>query len=115
VYYAELDPTVGHEQAGRRPVLVLSDNRFNERSGTAVVVPLTSKKPRVGFPLAFELGVEGVDRAVSYVKPGQVRTISTLRLGRFVGTAEQAVELCLDALLQICGRPPTVPLRANDG
>jgi mRNA interferase MazF len=115
VYYAELDPTVGHEQAGRRPVLVLSDDRFNARSGTAIVMPLTSQKPRAPYPFSIELGVVNVERVVSYIKPGQVRTLSTERMGRLLGWATEAVDQCLDALLQICGRPPSSPRRANDG
>lgn len=43
VRWAELDPTRGHEQAGRRPVLVLSQDVFNQRSGTVIAVALTSQ------------------------------------------------------------------------
>ncbi len=42
IYWADLDPTVGHEQAGRRPVLILSRSAFNDRSGTVIAVALTS-------------------------------------------------------------------------
>lgn len=38
IYWADLDPTQGHEQAGRRPVMVLSQEVFNERSGTVIAV-----------------------------------------------------------------------------
>jgi mRNA interferase MazF len=114
VYYANLDPTVGHEQAGHRPVLVVSDDRFNERSGTAIVMPLTSQKPKAGYPFSIDLGVLGYESLRSYVKPSQVRTISTERLGRFVGTTRNTVDRSLDALLHICGRPPTSPPKAND-
>ena len=55
IYWADLDPTVGHEQAGRRPVLILSRPAFNDRSGTVIVVALTSAAPRAGFPLTLEL------------------------------------------------------------
>jgi mRNA interferase MazF len=117
VYSADLNPVVGHEQAGRRPVLVLSDNRFNLHSKTAVVMPLTSQKPRAGYPFAIELGFVGAEKLFSYIKPGQVRTISVARIGRYLGSTDTAVDQCLDALLQICGRPVkgTRPSSANDG
>ena len=54
VRWAELDPVRGHEQAGRRPVLVLSHNVFNDRSGTVIALALTSQEPRAGFPLTLE-------------------------------------------------------------
>jgi mRNA interferase MazF len=50
IYWADLDPTLGHEQAGRRPVLVLSQEVFNERSGTVIAVALTSQAQKAGFP-----------------------------------------------------------------
>lgn len=113
VIYADLNPVVGHEQAGHRPVLIVSDLRFNVRSGTAIVMPLTSQKPKAGFPFAVEVGAVGTERVVSYVKPGQVRTISTERLGRLIGHLD-SVDGCLDALLQICGRPVPQPAQEND-
>ena len=45
VVWAELDPTQGHEQSGRRPVVVLSHDVFNERSGTVIACALTSQAP----------------------------------------------------------------------
>jgi mRNA interferase MazF len=114
VYYAELDPTVGHEQAGRRPVLVVSDDRFNARSGTAIVMPLTSQKPKAGYPFVLPLGFVGAESRESYIKPGQVRTISTERLRKCIGTTTGTVDACLDALLHICGRPLAVAPQQND-
>lgn len=49
IYWADLDPTLGHEQAGRRPVMVLSQEVFNERSGTVIAVALTSQPQKGGF------------------------------------------------------------------
>jgi len=48
---ADLNPTKGREQAGKRPVLILSNDVFNERSGTVIAVALTSRPQRAGFPL----------------------------------------------------------------
>ena len=51
IYWADLDPTKGHEQSGQRPVLILSNDIFNQRSGTVIALALTSQPPRAGFPL----------------------------------------------------------------
>ena len=45
-----------NEQAGRRPVLVLSHDGFNDRSGTMIPVAVTSLEPRAGFPLTVQGG-----------------------------------------------------------
>lgn len=55
IYWADLDPTKGREQAGQRPVLILSQEIFNERSGTVIAMALTSQPQRAGFPLTLEL------------------------------------------------------------
>lgn len=81
VRWAELDPTRGHEQAGRRPVLILSHDVFNERSGTVIAVALTSQEPRAGFPLTMESRTLGLPKR-SWVKISQIRTLATERIGR---------------------------------
>ena len=50
IYWADLDPTKGHEQSGQRPVLILSNDIFNQRSGTVIAMALTSQPQRAGFP-----------------------------------------------------------------
>ena len=42
IYLVSLDPTAGHEQQGRRPVLVISPGRFNRLTGVPVVLPITT-------------------------------------------------------------------------
>src|SRR5215469_12838327 len=58
----DFDPQVGHEQAKRRPALVLTDARYNRASGLAVVCPLTSK--RKPYPFALQLKIDQVEGAV---------------------------------------------------
>lgn len=112
-WWADLDPTEGHEQAGRRPVLVLSENRYNERSQMIVMVPLTTKGKRAP-PFALDLGTLAGSR--SFALPAQVRAISTSRLLRRLDQdRQQDVERCLDALLEICGRRPPRGSPANEG
>jgi mRNA interferase MazF len=81
IRWADLNPVRGHEQAGERPVLVLSHDVFNERSGTVIAVALTSQEPRAGFPLTMEIKAEGLPKR-SWVKISQIRTLSTERIGR---------------------------------
>jgi mRNA interferase MazF len=84
VLWAALDPTRGREQAGRRPVLVISHDTFNERSGTVIAVAITSQEQRAGFPLTVELMSGGLPKR-SWVKVSQIRTLSVERLERRIG------------------------------
>ena len=103
IYWAELDPTVGHEQSGRRPVLVLSEDVFNARSGTIIGVALTSQEPKAAFPLTFEIIGSGFPKR-SWVKISQIRTLSVQHLGSKLGeaTAEE-VAAVLEGLNEILG------------
>ncbi|MEO6394070.1 MAG: type II toxin-antitoxin system PemK/MazF family toxin [Pyrinomonadaceae bacterium] len=104
IVWANLDPTLGHEQSGLRPVLVLSQNIFNDRSGTVIAVALTSQLPRAAFPLTFELADPKLPKR-SWVKISQIRTLSVVRLGKRLGRAS-AVEMAeiLEGLNEIIGR-----------
>jgi mRNA interferase MazF len=84
IVWAELNPVIGSEQAGRRPVVVISHDVFNERSGTAIAVIVTSQEPRAGFPLTLELTSAKLPKR-SWVKIGQIRTLSVERLGPKLG------------------------------
>ena len=81
IRWADLNPVRGHEQAGDRPVLVLSHDVFNERSGTVIAMALTSQEPRAGLPLTMEIKAAGLPKR-SWVKISQIRTLSTERIGR---------------------------------
>lgn len=105
IYWAELDPTVGHEQAGRRPVLILSRAPFNDRSGTVVVVALTSAEPRAGFPLTLELTRTTLSKR-AWVKISQIRTISNLRLaGRLASCHPSELQRVIEGLNELIGKP----------
>ena len=62
IRWADLDPVRGREQAGHRPVLVISQDVFNERSGTVIAVALTSQPPAAGFPLTYPLPSTGLPK-----------------------------------------------------
>jgi mRNA interferase MazF len=102
IRWGDLNPVRGHEQAGQRPVLVLSHDVFNERSGTVIAVALTSQEPRAGYPLTLELTGKLPKR--SWVKISQIRTLSTERIGRRVGRAsDEELARVLDGLLELVG------------
>jgi mRNA interferase MazF len=100
---ADLDAARGREQAGQRPVLVLSHDVFNERSGTVIAVALTSQEPRAGFPLTLESSAPGLPKR-SWIKISQVRTLAAERLGGLIGRAS-AEELArvVEGLNEIVG------------
>lgn len=103
IRWADLNPVRGRKQAGERPVLVLSHDVFNERSGTAIAVALTSHEPRAGYPLTLELGAAKLPKR-SWVKISQIRTLSTERIGRRLGRAsDEELARILDGLLEIVG------------
>jgi mRNA interferase MazF len=103
IYWADLDPTLGHEQSGRRPVLILSQEVFNDRSSTVIAVALTSQPQKAGFPLTLALSDQRLPKK-SWVKISQVRTLSTKRLGTKVGKAShEEIELVVDGLNEIIG------------
>ena len=85
IRWAELNPVRGKEQAGRRPVLILSHDIFNERSGTVIAMALTSQPQRAGFPLTLELQSKGLPKQ-SWVKVSQIRTLAVERIGPRLGT-----------------------------
>lgn len=88
IYWADLTPTRGHEQAGKRPVLVVSHDILNERSGTVIALALMSQSQRAGFPLTFHLTDVKLPKP-SWVKISQVRTLAVERLGRRIGRANE--------------------------
>ena len=103
IRWADLNPVRGHEQAGRRPVLVLSHDVFNERSGTVIAVALTSQEPRAGFPLTLESKAEGLSNR-SWIKISQIRTLSVDRIGqRLARASEEELARVIDGLDEIIG------------
>jgi mRNA interferase MazF len=87
VYWADLNPARGREQAGLRPVLIISQDVFNERSGTVIVMAITSRTQQAGFPLTHKLSSDSLPKE-SWVKMSQIRTLSTSRLSDHIGKLE---------------------------
>ena len=101
VYWAGGNPVRGREQAGLRPVLILSNNLFNRRSGTVIAMAITSQEQRAGFPLTFPLPLEVLAKP-AWVKISQIRTISVERLGKRMGAIrEEDLDQILSGLLEL--------------
>ncbi len=103
IRWADLNPVRGREQAGFRPVLILSHDVFNERSGTVIATALTSQPQRAGFPLTLELK-EGKLPKRSWVKISQIRTLSIERIGKRISrvSPEELVQV-VEGLNEIIG------------
>lgn len=103
IVWADLNPVRGREQAGLRPVVVVSENVFNAKSGTVIAMAITSQEQRAGFPLTLELaGVKLPKR--SWVKISQIRTLSVERIGKRLGRVASAdLKLLVEGLNEILG------------
>ena len=103
IVWADLSPVRGREQAGQRPVLVISQDVFNERSGTVIALALTSQPQKAGFPLTLELSHPRLPKK-SWVKISQIRTLSVERLGQRIGKASaEDLGLIVEGLNEIIG------------
>ena len=103
VRWADLNPVRGREQAGNRPVLILSQDIFNERSGTVIAVAITGQPQRAGFPLTLELKTVKMPKK-SWVKISLIRTLAVERIGKKIGrtTPEETAQV-IDGLDEIIG------------
>ncbi|MFH2046620.1 MAG: type II toxin-antitoxin system PemK/MazF family toxin [Pseudomonadota bacterium] len=103
IHWADLNPVIGSEQGGLRPVLILSQNIFNERSGTVIAVAITSQPQKAGFPLTLELTEPKLQKQ-SWVKISQVRTLSVKRIGHKLAKAsDEELALIIEGLNEIIG------------
>lgn len=103
IRWADLNPVRGREQAGKRPVLILSHDVFNDRSGTIIAAALTSRPQRAGYPLTLELNAKGMPKR-SWVKISQVRTLAVERIGsRIAAATPEQVDQVVEGLNEIIG------------
>jgi mRNA interferase MazF len=103
IRWADLNPVRGKEQAGNRPVLILSHDVFNERSGTVIAVALTSQPQHASFPLTLELESANLPKK-SWVKISQIRTLATERLGSQLGRiTPEEMDRIVEGLNEIIG------------
>lgn len=103
IRWADLNPVQGREQAGLRPVLILSHDIFNERSGTVIAVAITSQPQRAGFPLTLELKTADLPKR-SWIKISQIRTLSVDRIGKMIAkTDPEELDQVIEGLNEIIG------------
>jgi mRNA interferase MazF len=98
-----LNPVRGHEQAGVRPVLIISHDVFNQRSGTVIALAITSQPPNAGFPLTLEITSATLPKRF-WVKISQIRTLSVERLSNQVSTiTPEELDEIIEGLNEIVG------------
>jgi len=103
IRWADLNPVRGREQAGIRPVLILSHDIFNERSGTVIAVAITSQSQRAGFPLTLQLKTSDLPKR-SWVKISQIRTLTVERIGKKIGrVSPEELDQIVEGLNEIIG------------
>ena len=84
IYLADLNPTVGSEQGGERPVIVVQNNTGNRYSPTIIVVAVSSKVYKKDLPVHVALTSNCLPKK-SIALLEQVRTIDKKRLKEYVG------------------------------
>ena len=103
IYWADLNPVRGREQAGLRPVLILSHDLFNRKSETVIAMAITSQAQKAGFPLTVALPADMMPKP-SWVKISQIRTISADRLGKRIAAVDpETLGQSVDGLLELIG------------
>ena len=87
IYYANLDPVIGSEQGGERPVLIIQNDKGNQHSPTVIVAAVTSRVNKKKS-LPTHIPIEGAALAKdSIALLEQIRTIDKQRLTEYVGRA----------------------------
>ncbi|MCM0747095.1 type II toxin-antitoxin system PemK/MazF family toxin [Clostridioides difficile] len=102
IYYAELNPVIGSEQGGTRPVLIISNDIGNRYSPTVIVAAITGKtQTKAKLPTHTEIkNFEGLDRD-SIVLLEQIRTVDKKRLKQYMGMMPAEAMARVDKALAI--------------
>lgn len=101
IYYADLNPTVGCEQGGVRPVLIIQNNVGNHFSPTVIAAAITSRRKK-NMPTHVLLDEEGTRLfADSRIMLEQVRTIDRERLKEYVGHADDVTMQSVDRAIVV--------------
>jgi len=100
MYFADLSPTIGSEQYGYRPVLVLQNDRGNKHSPTTVVAAITGK-PKKRLPTHYMLPALRGLSIPSVVLCEQIKTIDKKRLLTHIGTLDEITMMRIDRCLSV--------------
>ena len=90
IYYADLNPVIGSEQGGVRPVLVIQNDMGNKYSPTTIVAAITSRQNKAKLPTHIEIGEEVFEKD-SVVLLEQIRTVDKSRLKEYVGKLDNRI------------------------
>lgn len=100
IYYAELDPVVGSEQGGLRPVLILQNDTGNRHSPTTIVAAITSSPRKTNLPTHITVQTKGLTKE-SIILLEQIRTIDKSRLTEFVGSLDRQTMESVDRAIVV--------------
>lgn len=102
IFYAELNPVVGSEQGGTRPVLVIQNDIGNQYSPTTIIAAITSQISKAKLPTHVEVKARrsGLERD-SVILTEQIRTIDKSRLKEKVAVLDDEVMLRVDEAIEI--------------
>ncbi len=102
IFYAELNPVVGSEQGGTRPVLVIQNDIGNQYSPTTIIAAITSQISKAKLPTHVEVKARrsGLERD-SVILTEQIRTIDKSRLKEKVAVLDEEVMLRVDEAIEV--------------
>ena len=101
IWEADCNPTIGHEQSGKRPALIISVDEFNSSgSGTVIAIPMTSKDKGIRTHIFISAKEHNMNNLDSFVICDQIRTISQKRLGKRLGSVSQGTLKQVGYILQ---------------
>jgi mRNA interferase MazF len=102
IYLAALDPVLGREIAKTRPVVVVSNDKNNEFSGTVTILPITSKNPQLAYPFEVFLSVGTANLPKdSKIKADQIRTLDKNRIIKIIGVLDKKDLEAIDKAMKI--------------
>ena len=101
IYYADLGETIGSEQSGCRPVLIIQNDIGNQFSPTVIVSPLTKRYKKMTQPTHIAVGKKFGLAEDSIVLLEQIRTIDRQRLRRYIGTVDHKTMKVIDKAISL--------------
>jgi len=90
LFYADLNPIIGSEQGGLRPVIIIQNNTGNRHSPTVIVAPITISHKKPKLPIHVNIN-SGLLKKNSIVLCEQLRTIDKKRLHNYIGRLNEEI------------------------
>jgi len=102
IFLAALDPAMGREISKTRPVVVVSNDKNNEFSGTVTILPITSKNTQAIYPFEVFLPLGNANLPKdSKIKADQIRTLDKSRLIKQLGVLDKNDVDSMDSAMKI--------------